>query len=66
MLSSGGKVCFFHIMFIAQFSTSSFVITVVFLFNKYLVIIQKVFYTARYYIVTSSFQMSSKFINFGP
>ena len=60
------KYAFFMWCFIVPFSTSSFVITIVFLFNKYLVIIQKVFYTARYYIVTSSFQMSSKFINFGP
>ena len=51
--------------FIAPFSTFSFVFTVVFLFHKYLVIIQKVFFTARYYMVTSSFQMSNKFINFG-
>ena len=33
MLGSGGKVCFFHICFIALFSTSSFVYTAVFLFN---------------------------------
>ena len=37
----------------------------VFLFKKYLVIFPKVFYTSCYYMVTSSFQMSNKFINFG-
>ena len=65
MLSSGGKVYFPISCFIAPFSTYSFTYIVVFLFNKYLVIIQKVFYTARYYKITSSFQMSNKFIKFG-
>ena len=37
------KYTFFIPCFIAPFSTSSFVSTVVFLFNKYLVIIQKSF-----------------------
>ena len=51
MLSSGDKAYFHFIVscFIAPFSTSSFIVTVVFLFNKYLVIIQKNFYTARHY-----------------
>ena len=40
------------------------VYTIVFLFNKCLVISQKVFYTTCYSVVTSSFQMWNKFINF--
>ena len=66
MLSSGGIVCFFsyHVSF-APFPTSSFVYTVVFLSNKYIAIIQKAFYTAFYYRITSSLQVSNKFINFG-
>ena len=61
MLSSGGKVRFFISCFITPFSTSSFVFNIIFLFYKYRVIIQNVFYTARYYMVTSSSQMSNKF-----
>ena len=40
------------------------VYAIVFLFKKYLNIFQNVFYTACYYKVPSSFQMSNKFINF--
>ena len=58
------KYAFYISCFIAPFSTSSFVFAVAFLFYEYLAIIQKVFYTAAYYMVTSSFQMSNKFINF--
>ena len=50
--------------FAARFSTSLFVFIVVLLFWKYFVI-QKFFYTAWYYMITSSFQVLNKFTSFG-
>ena len=58
------KYAFFVSCFIAPLSATSIVYTVVSSI-QYLVIIQKSFILVWYYIVTSSFQMSSKFINFG-
>ena len=59
------KLAYFIPCFIAPFSTSSFVFTVVFLFCKHPDVIQKLFQNARCYMITSSFQMSNKFRNLG-
>ena len=55
------KYTFFLPCFVVPFSTLSFLLAVAFLFYENFVIIQELFYTARYYMVTSSIQMSNKY-----